>query len=109
MHALAESPGLAFDTVYIALPESLSVSVTVPAENELPSFDVVLEKAENVPKPAIAPTRPITSNVSNTRWLFFIPPFLLYRSGPGTSWPRCLCPDRDFGPRGWHRRCSDRA
>ena len=67
MHDVAESPGLALLTVYIALFESLSESVTVPAENELPSFEVVLENAENVPKPAIAPTSPITSSVSNTR------------------------------------------
>ena len=78
MHEVAASPGFAFETLYIALPESLSLRTTVPAENELPSFEVVLLNAENVPTPATAPTRPMIRSVSRSRCpllMVRLPPF----------------------------------
>src|SRR5205823_12195790 len=80
MHDVAESPGFAFETLYIAVPESLSLRTTVPAENELPSFDVVLLNAENVPTPATAPTRPMIRSVSSS----FCP--LLISDPPFAGW-----------------------
>jgi len=50
----------------IAELESLSVRETVPAANELPSLDVVPEKADQVPTPATAPIRPTTTAVAMT-------------------------------------------
>src|SRR5437867_6714442 len=66
MHDWAESPGFAFVTLYRAELESLSDATTVPAANRLPSFEVELENAENVPRPAITPTIPITMTVSKS-------------------------------------------
>src|SRR5438132_3024196 len=66
MHAVDESPGLALVTLYIAVPESLSEMTTVPAAKLLPEFEVVLENAEKVPTPMIAPTTPMIRAVSSS-------------------------------------------
>src|SRR5438067_3726797 len=60
MQDCAWSPGFLLETLYIAPPLSLSLRYTVPAANTLPSFEVVLEKAEYVPIPATVPTMPTT-------------------------------------------------
>src|SRR4029450_5202465 len=64
MHRCVETLGFWFETVYIALPASLSSTKTVPAANELPEFVVVLENAEKVPNPASALVAPIRRSVS---------------------------------------------
>src|SRR2546426_10871627 len=63
MHACTESLGFLLLTLYIAEPASLSEIVTVPVAKELPSFDVVLEKALKTPTP---PSIPITPTVMAT-------------------------------------------
>src|SRR5436309_12662095 len=70
MQACTESLGFLLLTLYIAEPASLSEIVTVPVAKELPSFEVVLEKALKTPTPASIPITPtvmaITSTVRNS-------------------------------------------
>src|SRR5947208_14541926 len=67
MQPCTESPGFLFDTLYMAAPELLSPTTTVPALKPLPEFVVVEEKAENVPYPAIAPRTPTMSTDESRR------------------------------------------
>src|SRR5437870_5785732 len=84
MHLVNVSPGFWLETEYIADPASLSPMYTVPAANELPVFEVVLEKAEDVAQPAAAPIPPSTSSVISTLRAFDTV-FLLFRHPPGQA------------------------
>src|SRR5918996_4407277 len=69
MHLTVSTPGFWFVTLYMCVPESLSLRVTVPAANLLPvplEFVVVLENAEKVAAPASAPAAPRTPTESRS-------------------------------------------
>src|SRR3954452_600245 len=66
------------------LPPSLSATLTLPAVNWLPVFDVVLENAENTPNPARLPATPMTRSVSRIFWNLLI---VLVPPRPGLEWP----------------------
>src|SRR5262245_14457932 len=58
--------GCAFESDSMAVPASLSVSRTVPAETELPELDVWLENAEYVAAPLTTAKQPSTSMVRSS-------------------------------------------
>src|SRR4051794_3547572 len=66
------------------LPPSLSATLTLPALNWLPVFEVVLENAENTPNPARLPATPMTRSVSRIFWNLLI---VLLPPRPGLEWP----------------------
>src|SRR4051794_32947366 len=90
MHRSIVVPGLPPVTALnsAVLPPSLSARLTVPAVNWVPGFEVVLENAENTPKPAREPAMPMTRSVSTAFWILLM---LLHLLG------RVCRPGRDSG------------
>jgi hypothetical protein len=70
MQCSSLEPGLPSAMLYSAAPRSLSARDTVPVETTLPGFSVVLEKAENAPTAARAPTNPRTTIVRRAFLVF---------------------------------------